>query len=160
MVQAVVKGLQAAFGNLETLYLVSHDPQHYQWFMDRAFVFRIVLDQLRQATDAIEALDIPDAARERILTALQNAQRNVVVYTEVFGGAKYQVDIEEGKGVAIGDRAAVRMSETGDGCQMTRAQLRMSRYYLAYARQHKDASQALDNAQFEEIRCKWSRARV
>jgi hypothetical protein len=40
------------------------------------------------------------------------------------------------------------------------ASLRMVHYYLAYARQHKDACQALDNAQFEQMWCKWSRDRV
>lgn len=35
---------------------------------------------------------------------------------------------------------------------MTTAALRTSRYYLAYARQHKDNWQALDGAQFEQIR--------
>jgi len=35
------------------------------------------------------------------------------------------------------------------------AHRRMTRYYLAYARQHKDDWQALDGAQFAQIRRGW-----
>ena len=117
LVQAVIAALQAEAGDLETVYLVSRDPEHFQWFVDRTFAFRIILDQLRQASDAIAALDIPDRSRENILAALQNAQRNVIVYTEVFSGAKYQVSIEEGRGVVIGDEASATLHEgpTGTG---------------------------------------------
>ncbi|HNS02511.1 MAG TPA: hypothetical protein PKM78_09040 [Anaerolineae bacterium] len=111
LVQAVVTALQVEAGELETVYLVSRDPKHFQWFVDRTFVFRIILDQLRQASDAIAMLDIPDRPRENILAALQNAQRNVLVYNQVFSGAKYQVSIEEGRGVVIGDEASVALHE-------------------------------------------------
>ena len=39
---------------------------------------------------------------------------------------------------------------------MISARLRMARYYLAYARQHKDNWQALDGAEFAQIRRGWA----
>ena len=56
-------------------------------------------------------MDIPESAREKILTALQNAQRNVVVYNEIYGGAKYDVKVEEGKGIVVGDQASLSLTE-------------------------------------------------
>ena len=41
---------------------------------------------------------------------------------------------------------------------MTTARFRMTRYYLAYARQHKDDWRALDGAQFEQTRREWAAA--
>ena len=41
---------------------------------------------------------------------------------------------------------------------MTTAHLRMTRYYLAYARQHKDDWRALDGEQFAQIRRGWTMA--
>lgn len=111
LVQAIAKALQTESGRLETVYLVSRNRQHFQWFVDRTFVFRIVLDELAQVSDAIASLDIPESAREKILTALQNAQRNVVVYNEIYGGAKYDVKVEEGKGIVVGDQASLSLTE-------------------------------------------------
>lgn len=111
LVQAIAKALQTESGKLDTVYLVSRNREHFQWFVDRTFVFRIVLDELAQISDTIASLDIPESAREKILTALQNAQRNVVVYNEIFGGAKYNVSVEQGKGIVVGDQASVSLTE-------------------------------------------------
>jgi hypothetical protein len=117
MMQAITQEVKSHPGDLEVIYLISGEPEHYRWFVDRTFVFHVVLDQLNQVSETIAALDIPDLAREKALNALQNAQRNVVVYNEVFSGAKYQVSIEEGRGVVIGDEASATLHEgpTGTG---------------------------------------------
>jgi O-acetyl-ADP-ribose deacetylase (regulator of RNase III) len=111
MMQAITQEVKSHPGDLEVIYLISNEPKHYRWFVDRAFVFQVVRDQLDQVYETIATLDIPDLAREKILSALQNAQRNVVVYNEIYGGAKYDVSIDTGKGVVVGDQASASLSE-------------------------------------------------
>lgn len=111
MMQAITQEVKNHPGDLEVIYLISNEPKHYRWFVDRAFVFQVVLEQLNQVSETVATLDISELAREKILGALHNAQRNVIVFNEVFGGAKYQVSIEEGRGVVIGDEASAALHE-------------------------------------------------
>lgn len=103
MLNSITVQLQSVPGSLETVYLISNNQKHYEWFVDRAFVFHLLFDQVSQIRSAINELDIPQARRDYLINLLENLQTNVVVYNEIIGGDKIDVgDISGTTGVAIG----------------------------------------------------------
>jgi O-acetyl-ADP-ribose deacetylase (regulator of RNase III) len=109
MAQAVVTALQARPGKLEVVYLISRDPQHYQWFVDRVFMFRIMFEQIMRIQNEVESLHITQQDREHILELLGNLQHNIVVYNEFVGGDKITSgDITGATGIAIGRHSLVK----------------------------------------------------
>ena len=88
MMHAIVTQLQEQPSTLETVYLVSNVHAHYQWFVDRAFVFHLLFEQMARVKDEIRGLDIPQERRQHLLSLLDNLQQNVVVYNEIVSGDK------------------------------------------------------------------------
>lgn len=94
MMQAIVAQLQEQPSSLETVYLVSNNHEHYQWFVDRAFVFHVLSEQVAQVRKEIRDLDIPQERRRQLLSLLDNLQNNVVVYNQIVNGDK--IDVHSG----------------------------------------------------------------
>jgi O-acetyl-ADP-ribose deacetylase (regulator of RNase III) len=116
MIQAIISEIKAGPGNLETIYLISREKEHYQWFVDRSIVFRIMFEQIDQVRDQINNLEIPKEARNHILNLLGSLEKNVVVYNEIVGGDKISTgDISESTAIAIGKKASGKV--TGRGSQ-------------------------------------------
>lgn len=112
MIQAITTEIKARPGSLEIVYLISHEYEHYQWFVDRSFMFRIMFDQIEQVRDQIRNLEIPQEVRNHILSLLGNLAQNVVVYNEIIGGDKILTgDITESTGVAIGNQARTKVTD-------------------------------------------------
>lgn len=111
MVQAIITEIKARPGNLETVYMVSNKQEHYQWFVDRSLVFKIMSDQISQVRYEIRNSEIPSDLRDHILDLLGNLERNVVVYNEIIGGNKISTgNISESEGVAIGKGARAKVT--------------------------------------------------
>jgi hypothetical protein len=89
---------------------VSHNYAHYQWFVDRVFVFQIISSQLAEVRDEISKLNLPQQNREHLLGLLANLQGNIVIHSEMVGGDKITTgDITESGGVAIGREARTKV---------------------------------------------------
>jgi O-acetyl-ADP-ribose deacetylase (regulator of RNase III) len=112
MVNAIVSQLQEDPGSLESVYLISNNPEHYHWFVDRAFVFQLLFAQVSQMRNTIENLDIPQSSRQQLIDLLEDFRANVVVYNEIVGGDKTTVgDISESTGIAIGTDAQTNVTQ-------------------------------------------------
>lgn len=108
MVAAILQAVRNEPGELETVYLVSNEEEHYQWFVDRVLVFRILAEQMEVFSKAIAGLDMPAYQRERVMSVVQNVQNNVMIalFEDFVAGSKYETTIPEAKGIAIGDGAS------------------------------------------------------
>ncbi len=112
MLHAVANELQKPCGELEVVYLISNNPEHYQWFVDRAFIFGFLFNQLNQIQREIAALDVNSSHKNYLLSLLDNVRSNFVVYNEIIGGDKLAVgDIANAAGVAIGAASRVETSK-------------------------------------------------
>lgn len=110
MVNAIVSQILDDAGSLERVYLVSHSRKHYEWFVDRAFVFEMLLGQVSQMHQILDELDIPGAQRERLRTLMDNVRHNVVIYNEIVHGDKTTVgDITDSGGIAVGTEANAKV---------------------------------------------------
>jgi hypothetical protein len=108
MVQAITASLQNRPGSIEIVYLVSHQQEHYQWFVDRTFVFQVMYNQIALARRELNELNLPQQARDRILGLLGNLQNNILIYNETVGGDKLTTrDITNSTDIAIGRSASV-----------------------------------------------------
>lgn len=114
MLNGIVSQILDNSGSLEQVYLVSNRQEHYQWFVDRAFVFEMLLGQVSQISKALDALDIPAAQREQLHTVLDHMRHNVVIYNEIVSGDKTTVgNIVGSGGIAIGKEAEAKLKVTG-----------------------------------------------
>jgi O-acetyl-ADP-ribose deacetylase (regulator of RNase III) len=103
MLSAIVNELAEETSVIEAVYLVSNNPEHYQWFVDRCFVFEILHRQIKQLRQEVVGLDVTVAQKERILSLLDKVHANFIVYNEIISGDKITVgDIAGATGVAIG----------------------------------------------------------
>lgn len=115
MIQAITAELQVKSGNIEFVYLISNDPEHYQWFVDRAFVFQVMFNQLAQIHHEIGELNISRQDREHIFKLLANLQNNIVIYNEIIGGDKITTgNITDSAGVAVGREAQSAVAGNND----------------------------------------------
>jgi O-acetyl-ADP-ribose deacetylase (regulator of RNase III) len=115
MVNAIVSQILDDAGSLERVYLVSHSRKHYEWFVDRAFVFEMLLGQVSQIRQVLDELDIPSAQREHLRSLMDNVRHNVVNYIEIVRGDKTTVgDIKDSEGIAVGTEAKAKMG-AGEG---------------------------------------------
>ena len=115
MTQAITSQIRQNSGQLEKIYLISNNPEHYQLFIDRAFIFRLVFDQVDLVRDSIAELNIPESNRQHIFELLGNLQKNVVVYNEIVGGDKIEGDkinanVTESSEVAVGKDTLMQSS--------------------------------------------------
>lgn len=112
LLHAISAELQLNSGNLKFLYLISHNHDHYRWFMDRTFVFQVMFNQLAQLRNEINTLDLPESAREQILRNVTNIQNNFVIYSETIGGDKITAgNISDSAGIAIGHKSRADVQE-------------------------------------------------
>jgi len=98
MTQAITSQIRQNPGQLKKIYLISNNPEHYQLFVDRAFIFRLVFDQVNLVRDSVG-----------------NLQKNVVVYNEIVGGDKIEGDkinanVTESSEVAVGKDTLMQSS--------------------------------------------------
>jgi O-acetyl-ADP-ribose deacetylase (regulator of RNase III) len=92
LIQSIASVLQTRSGNLEIVYLISREYEHYQWFLDRAFVFQIMFDQVAQFHRAINDLNLPQDASERLVRLLSNLQNNVLSNVNIFLDKSQQIN--------------------------------------------------------------------
>lgn len=112
MLQAITAQLHQTSGVLESIYLISNNPEHYQWFVDRTFVFHLLSEQVNEIQDSISELDIPEPSRKHLSELLNNLQDNVVVYNEIVGGDKITIgDITDADGIAVGREAEAHIDD-------------------------------------------------
>lgn len=111
MVNAIVSELRVNPGTLEIVYLISHNEEHYQWFVDRVSIFQIINDQVSQIRQEIEAADIPTIQQNHLLKMLEDLQTNVIVYNEIVGGDKIEANVINSNGVALGRESTASTSE-------------------------------------------------
>lgn len=105
MLQAITAEIQADAGGLECIYLISNNPEHLQWFVDRAFVFQVMFSQLTEVHRGISELNLPEQTNERIFKLLANLQNNTFI--DIIGGDKITTgNISDSKGLAIGREAS------------------------------------------------------
>jgi O-acetyl-ADP-ribose deacetylase (regulator of RNase III) len=97
MLHAIVDQLHEQPTTLKHVYLVSNNYEHYQWFVDRSFVFHVLSEQLLQVRHEIKRLDIPPNQRNYLLTLLENLNGNVLIYNEIINGNR----IDTGGGAYI-----------------------------------------------------------
>jgi O-acetyl-ADP-ribose deacetylase (regulator of RNase III) len=116
LLHSITGAVQEQPGQLEIVYLVSNQLEHYQWFVDRVFVFKMLYQQISQVRAAIHDLDIPGPRRAHILNILDNIKNNIVVYNEIVAGDKIQVaDITNSAGVAIGKQSVAKSINNTQG---------------------------------------------
>ena len=109
MVNAIISQILDEAGSLERVYLVSHRKKHYEWFVDRAFVFEMLLGQVSQMNQILEELDIPAAQQERLRTLMDNMRHNMAISIEIVGGDKTTVgNITGSRGIAVGTKAEAK----------------------------------------------------
>lgn len=112
LVQAIETELKNDPGKLEYVYLISDDEEHYQWFVDRTFLFQVMNSQIEEVRNQISELDISADVQERLLGTLGNLSQTVYVINEVIGGDKIAVgDISNVAGVAIGTQSSAEAPE-------------------------------------------------
>jgi O-acetyl-ADP-ribose deacetylase (regulator of RNase III) len=123
MVNGIVSQLQEDPGSLQSVYLASNQPEHYKWFVDRAFVFRLLFNQVSHMRQIVQDLDIPPVQREKLLGLLEGMRTNVLVYNEMIGGDKVggdKVSIGDVSGnaaIAAGRDAQAGRTESGSAAQ-------------------------------------------
>lgn len=84
LIQAMAGTLQTQAGKLKTVYLVSNQKEHYDWFIDRGYVFQVMFDQINQFRKQVSALDLSPHNQEELTTWLNNLQSNVLSNVNVF----------------------------------------------------------------------------
>jgi O-acetyl-ADP-ribose deacetylase (regulator of RNase III) len=92
MLQGITQALEDEAGQLEVVYLVSNNKTHYQWFVDRSFVFGMFLNQIEQARQAVESLNIPNEQKQNVERILNNITHNIVVYNQTTFGDSLRGD--------------------------------------------------------------------
>ena len=102
-VQAIITQLQERRSCLETVYLIAEQPEHYQWFVDRASIMQVVFTQLDKVLDVVGKLEMPGTDRESLLVLLNNLRNSVVVYNEIVRGDKVGGDKVGGDKTTVGD---------------------------------------------------------
>ncbi len=112
LVQAIETELKNDAGNLKYVYLISDNKEHYQWFVDRTFLFQVMNSQIEEMRTQISELDISTDVQERLLGTIGNLSQTVYVINEVIGGDKIAVgDINNATGVAIGTQSSAEAQE-------------------------------------------------
>lgn len=91
LVQAIASALQSKSGALKWVYLISHNPEHYRWFIDRTFVFGVMHAQVNQIRSEIDKLDIPQPANQQLHNLLNGLQSNLSTTVNVFLDKSQQV---------------------------------------------------------------------
>ena len=86
LVQAIASAVQVRAGNLEVVYLISKNTEHYQWFLDRAFVFRVMFEQVDQLRQEIERLNLSERDNRQLQKLLGNLRHNLATTVNVFLG--------------------------------------------------------------------------
>ncbi|WP_420644813.1 macro domain-containing protein [Candidatus Leptofilum sp.] len=113
LVQAIVTQLKVNSGSLERVFLISNNKEHYQWFVDRAFLFQVMFSQIEEIRNQISHLDVTPEAREQILETLGNLTQTVYIFNEVVEGDKITVgNMENVEGAAIGNQAMVKVKDS------------------------------------------------
>ena len=92
MLYAIMQSLEHSTGNLETVYLVSNVKEHYQWFVDRSFVFAMFKGQIEQVKETIINSPIPQEQKRYIEQMLNNITHNIIVYNQTVQGDTIQGD--------------------------------------------------------------------
>jgi len=92
LLQSIASALQSRSGNLECVFLISRDPEHYKWFVDRAFVFQLTLDEVARFGRAINDLNLPQDTAASLIRLLGNLQHNVLSNVNIFLDKSQQVN--------------------------------------------------------------------
>jgi O-acetyl-ADP-ribose deacetylase (regulator of RNase III) len=116
LIQSIISELDANPGNLKEVFLVSNQPEHYQWFIDRAFVFNIIYTQVEKIREQVGKLSLPKSERKRLLEMLDNLSDTVFVINENIAGDKITVgNISDSTAIAVGKQSAAEaQSVKGD----------------------------------------------
>lgn len=112
MIQALASALKYNAGNLEQVYLVSKNEIHYQWFVDRAFLFHLMNSQINDIREQIRSLDLSSDVQRRILDSLGNLSQTFIFANEVIGHDKISMgDIHDASGITLGAKSAAVVNE-------------------------------------------------
>lgn len=96
MLQAIVAQLQEQATSLQTIYLISHNKDHYKSFEDRAFVFSLFAEQMARLRKEIRRSGISPQEWEKIAATIAQAQRSVVTNYNHYVVQRDLVTVEKG----------------------------------------------------------------
>lgn len=119
LVQAIAAALRDGPGSLETVYLITTNPDHYKLFLDRTFVFGIMLTQVEQIRSEIHNLGLPDPAVRQLDALLGNLKSNIST-VNIFndnaqlttGGVRMTESTVDFKGNVVGGDSSVGGDQT------------------------------------------------
>lgn len=83
MMQSIISTLTKQKNALETVYLISNNEAHCDWFSDRVFIFKMVYEQVTQVRDGIDNLSLTSEDKRQIDSLLGVLLENLVFRSHI-----------------------------------------------------------------------------
>jgi O-acetyl-ADP-ribose deacetylase (regulator of RNase III) len=115
LVQAIAFAVQDHTEDLRFVYFVSNNEQHYQWFVDRTFMFDVMFQQIVQIRQELSNLNLSVDVSARLTELLGNLQHNLKSTVNIF--------LDQSQNVATGGGAFVDGNVTAGGAVVGRDKL-------------------------------------